>query len=535
MDPATAGFLIMIKHIIIVGGGTAGWTSACLCLDRIPKNSDIKITLIEPKDIPIIGVGEATTNEFVSLIKGSYHLGDEEEFLRETGSTYKLGIRHTDWHTVGKHYDNPNGFQTFNRVNFPISSYDYMRVYHIAQNHMEHNIFIPNRAMQENKLYYIDVEMNNPFPEVLGYVPGKRMYDFGDHAYHLATWETVDYLRKKCLATGRINIVNDKVLDVIRDENDIVTKLKMEHSTIEGDFFIDCTGFKRTLIAHKNKFISFKNNLLLDTAIAFPEEYKEGEKIRSYTHAKAMKNGWMWESPTQQRMGRGYNFCSELTSEEEVLKELEQQLGYVPDVKIRVKYDSGHMERTWVKNVLSTGLSSSFLEPLEATSIHGTIKELKYFFDNYFHGYIDMRGEAIQNSYNETISNFWSDVRDFILWHYQNTRQDSEFWRLSSHKDRLSDKLKFNMEVWKQKLPRPDDYHNGRRDSMMGLGNVLIYQTAIGMKLLDPELARKELDYYQLNEVIQNDMDYFKRLSAYVVPRMMSADEYYKKVLNNPR
>ena len=70
---------------------------------------------------------------------------------------------------------------------------------------------------------------------------------------------------------------------------------------------------------------------------------------------------------------------------------------------------------------------------------------------------------------------------------------------------------------------------------MMGLGNVLIYQTAIGMKLLDPELARKELDYYQLNEVIQNDMDYFKRLSAYVVPRMMSADEYYKKVLNNPR
>lgn len=522
----------MIKNIVIVGGGTAGWVSACVCLDKIPRNSDIKISVIEPKDIPIIGVGEATTNEFVALIKNSYHLGDEDEFLRETGSTYKLGIRHTDWHTVGQHYDNPNGFSTHNRVRFPQDSYDYLRIYHVAQNNMEHNAFLPNRAMIENKLYYIDVEPNNPYPEALGHIPGKRMFDYGDHAYHLATWETVDYLRKKCVATGRVNVVNDKVIDVIRDENGMVTKLKMEHTEIDGDFFIDCTGLKRTLIKENNKFVSFKNHFLLDTAVAFPEPYGEGEKIRTYTHAKAMKNGWMWESPTQNRMGRGYNFSSSLTSEEEVLKELEQEFGKEIDIKIRVKYESGHMEKTWVKNVLSTGLASSFIEPLEATSIHGTIKELKYFFENYFHGYLDMRGEAIQKSYNETISGFWWDVCDFILLHYQNSRQDSEFWRLSSHSDRLTDKLRNNLEVWKYRLPRPDDYHNGKRDSLMSLGNTLIYQTAIGMKLLNPELARKELEYYGLNDIVKEDMEHFKKLSSYIAPRMMDADQYYKTVLN---
>lgn len=524
----------MIKHIIIVGGGTAGWATMCLALDRIHPRTNIKLTLIEPKDLPIIGVGESTTGLFPKLIKTCYHLGDEHEFLRETGSTYKYGIRHSDWRVIGEHFDNPNGFHTNNWVNYPQPEYDFLRIHHVAQNNMPHTIFLSNRAMAENKIYYVQgITPDNPYPNLLGSSAGDKFLDLNDHGYHLATWETVEYLRKKCMTTGRINLINDKVVDVIRDENDMVTKLKLEHGEVEADFFIDCTGFKRTLISHNNKFVSYKSNLLLDSAVAFPQVYQRGEKIRNYTHAKAMKNGWMWESPTQERMGRGYNYSSDLNTEDEILQELEEHFGYEVPVLARIKYNSGRMEKTWYKNVLATGLASAFLEPLEAASLHGTLREMEYFFENSFNGALDMRGDAVQNNFNEVIADFWDDVRDFMLWHYQNSRQDSEFWRQSSHKDRLSDKLRNNMEMWKYKMPRGDDYHNGKRESLMSLGNVLWYQTAIGMKILDPEVARKELEYFGLNPIIEQDMKHFKDMSDYILPKMMCTDEYYKTILNN--
>lgn len=524
----------MIKHIVIVGGGTAGWATMCLAIDRIHAHHNIKLTIIEPKDLPIIGVGESTTGQFPLLIKTCQHLGDEHEFLRVTGSTYKYGIRHSDWKFVGEHFDNPNGFITDNYTNYPQRNYDYLRIHHVAQNNMPHKIFLSNRAMAENKIYHIkNVPANNPYPEFIGN-SGSKFLDLGDHGYHLATWETVEYLRTKCLATGRINIVNDKVVDVIRDEKGMVTKLKLENSELEGDFFIDCSGFKRTLIKHENKFVPFKNHLLLDSAIAFPQLYKRGEKVKCYTHAKAMKNGWMWESPTQERMGRGYNYSSELNTEDEIMQELEEHFGYEVPVLARIKYDSGRMEKFWNKNVLSTGLASGFLEPLEAASLHSTLKQIEHFFETYFHGYLDMSDDVIQKRYNETIADFWDDIRDFMLWHYQNTRQDSEFWRQSSSPDRLSDKLKNNIEMWKYRLPREDDYHNGKRNSLLSLGNVLWYQTAIGMDLLDPELARKEIEYFGLQQNIDRDMEHFKKLSDYLIPLMTDTDDYYKTVLNDP-
>lgn len=525
----------MIKHIVIVGGGTAGWATMCLAIDRISADHNIKLTIIEPKDLPIIGVGESTTGQFPLLIKTAKHLGDEAEFLRETGSTYKYGIRHSDWRVVGEHFDNPNGFATDNLTRYPTQDYDHLRIYHVAQNNMPHTAFLSNRAMAENKIYYMDyVPIANPYPGFLGKGGGPRFFDLNDHGYHLATWETVEYLRKKCLATGRINIINDKVVDVIRDENDMVTKLKLEHSEVEADFFIDCTGFKRTLIKHNNKFISYKNSLLLDSAIAFPQVYQRGEKIRCYTHAKAMKNGWMWESPTQERMGRGYNYSSDLNTEDEIMQELEEHFGYEVPVLARIKYDSGRMDKFWRKNVLSTGLASGFLEPLEAASLHSTMKQIEHFFEAYFHGHLNMSGEVIQDKYNETIADFWDDIRDFMLWHYQNSRQDSEFWRHSSHADRLSDKLRGNMELWKIRLPRNDDYHNGKKGSLLTLGNILWYQTAIGMKLLDPKLAQQELDYFGLNDVVKHDMKHYTELSDYMLPKLMDTDEFYKTVLNYP-
>ena len=160
-------------------------------------------------------------------------------------------------------------------------------------------------------------------------------------------------------------------------------------------------------------------------------------------------------------------------------------------VQRQIKFDTGRLEKFWCKNVLSTGLSSAFIEPLEATSIHATIMQITHFIENYFKKDLNLKNNLFQNQYNDEMTTMWDNIRDFIIFHYITPRKDSKFWKESSNKERWSPRLKNLMSMWKDRMPRVVDYIDDKNNNFYNIGNTLYYQIAIGMKLLDKKVAKK--------------------------------------------
>jgi tryptophan halogenase len=359
-----------IKNIVIVGGGTAGWSTAHQFLNK--SFSKTKVIVISTKEIPIIGVGESTTGTFRNLINLSNNVTNtsEIEFLKETKSTFKIGIKHSNWHTIGDYFYSPLGDDYHNDVNFPIFNYDDYRVYHIANN-LNYNNSFQSILMNKNKLPII----NNKFVQN------------NSIAYHLDTYKVGQYLKRKAIKlTDRCSYVEGKVANTIFDKNGYLTDIITDNNQkISGDLFIDCSGFSKLLMnKFNNQWVSYKDNLLVNRAMPFYVENKKDEPIRNYTHAWAQKNGWLWEIPTQERLGCGYVYSDNHTTPEKAQEEIEKILGHKIEPLNDIKFEAGRFSKFWIKNVLSTGLSSAFVEPLEATSIHATTVQITHFIENYF-------------------------------------------------------------------------------------------------------------------------------------------------------
>ena len=256
----------MIKNIVIVGGGTAGWSTAHHFINK--TSPDIKITVVATPEIPIIGVGESTTGRFNDLInlKGNMSGLNERDFFKETESTFKLGIRHTDWHTIGKSFYSPIGDNYENLTNYPHKDYDDYRVYHVAEK-LDYDKTFQSQLMANNRLHFIGDQIVYPEKDV-------------PVAYHLDTYKVGQYLKRKALATHKCNYIDGKVVDFKQDKDGMVKHLLLESGKkVKGDFYIDCTGFARLLISkvEDNKWVSYKDNLLVDSALNFNYEHDEDE------------------------------------------------------------------------------------------------------------------------------------------------------------------------------------------------------------------------------------------------------------------
>lgn len=516
-----------IKKILVVGGGTAGWLTATLLVDRIPHDSNIKIVLIESKDIPIIGVGESTTGQLPYTIKNSTYL-DELEFLKETGSTFKYGIKHSDWRSVGKSFNSPLLPSWRNETRYPHDTYDYLRIFHLSDNKSVDN-FYHSKCMNQNKVFYVKGDSNSPYSSV---VPpyGERLLQNSGYGYHIDAYKAGAFFREKALKTGKIQRIEGTVESVEKDERGFVTKLVLsDGSSVKADLFFDCSGFKRLLKDKDNKFVSYKNQLLVDTALIIPRKYDEKlNKIRTYTHAKALKFGWMFEIPLQERLGRGYNFSSKHTTKEDAHKELEESLGEEVDVKSVISFEPGRLEKFWDKNVIFVGIASGFLEPLEATTIHIGLKQVEHFLEEYFTKFINLKNDYLQNQFNNSMTKFYDDNRDFLVYHYQHTRQDTDFWKDSSKEERMSDKLKNNMRIWKERTPRLSDFSESNVDNSLLLGTILYYNIAIGMGSIKSELAKKELKYYGLYKIAKEDYEDIRNFGDYLIQRSSDSNRFYE-------
>lgn len=504
--------------VVIVGGGTAGWSTAHNFINKTDLKT--KVVLVATPEIPIIGVGESTTGRFNDLINLNPNFTgvNEKEFLKETESTFKLGIKHSDWHTVGRSFYSPIGDNYNNLHKYPHVSYDDFRIYHVAEN-LDYNKTFQSRLMATNKLHITE--------------DGKNLYEV-PVAYHLDTYKVGQYLKRKAIETPKCKYINDQVVGFKQDENGFVKYLKTKSGkNIKGDLFIDCSGFARVLInkIEKNKWVSYKNNLLVDSALNFNYEIEEGEEIRNYTHAWAQKNGWCWEIPTQTRMGCGYVFSSKHTNFEKAYDEISKKLKN-RKIKIQkeISFNTGRLEKFWIKNVLSTGLSSAFIEPLEATSIHATLMQINHFIEYYFKKDLNYKCNLFQEQYNSEMTQMWDNIRDFIVYHYITPRKDSKFWKESSNPRRWPPRLKRLMTMWKYKMPRENDYVNDIGNNFYNLGNTLWYQVGIGMKIFDSKLARKELDNYHLYKPMKK---FYKELNNNldsIMNTFYKTNKYYKLV-----
>ena len=198
------------------------------------------------------------------------------------------------------------------------------------------------------------------------------------------------------------------------------------------------------MLIGNNNFKSYENELLVNRAITFNIKDKI---INNYTHARSMNNGWIWEIPLQERKGCGYVFSDNHITPDEAKIEIENEIGRKVEIQKDIKFKSGRIQNVWDKNVLSTGLATGFVEPLEATSIHMTIVQVNHFIENYFTHNMNLNGQQ-QKQYNEDINTIWDDIKDFIRLHYISPRQDTILERcINTYK--MSDTLKTKLDIWK--------------------------------------------------------------------------------------
>ncbi|MGI9220190.1 MAG: tryptophan halogenase family protein [Woeseiaceae bacterium] len=414
-----------IEKVVIAGGGTAGWMAAASLSKLIGKN--LQITLIESDQIGTVGVGEATIPTLLTLhellkIK-------EQDFIAAVGGTFKLGISFENWLDVDKDYIHSFGFTGKDcwAAGFQ----------HFWLKGLERGI---SKEYGEYCSEWVAAKHNR-----FAVLPDQGM----NYAYHIDASVYAKFLRGIAEEHGVVR-QEGKIEQVDTDsESGFITSLQLESGEqIDGDLFIDCTGFRGLLIGETLgvDYHDWKHWLPCDSAVAVQTE-SVGPPI-PYTRSIAREAGWQWRIPLQHRVGNGLVFSSDHWSDDEAIRILKDNIEGEPLTEPRVlKFNTGQRHQHWHLNCVSMGLSSGFIEPLESTSIHliqRSIIRLMQLFP-----YAGIRQPDI-DEFNNQMSEEIEHIRDFIILHYHVTeRTDSAFWRECRSMD-IPDTLKHRIELFKQ-------------------------------------------------------------------------------------
>jgi hypothetical protein len=466
-------------NIVILGGGTAGWLAAFMISKTQPDHS---VTVIESSTLGIIGAGEGSTGSLTNIVRNQdWDFGlDEEEFLKKTGATVKLGILHKDWKTLGHEYIAP--------IDGPASVYSNTFGTSASLCHLLAN----DKPFHMGSFNGYNIEHNSSS----FYFNNGKLDNAGNHAYHFDGHLVGAFFKEKSPSVKHLDAIVSKAN--VNELGEIVSLTLDGGLEVFGDFFIDASGFARLLSKTLGiKWISYKDYLPVDTAIPFLVPFKNNEKISPVTTAWAQKNGWMWRIPTQERYGCGYVFSSQYTDVDSAKKEVEMSLGHeISPIKV-INFEAGRLETMWSKNCLFIGLSSAFLEPLEATSIHSTITQLFSFIFSYLR---DTKEETCNqgaiNTYNTISANMYDGFRDFLSIHYASNRSDSEFWRDISKEGRRTERAKNILDIATYRVLNDGDFFKSTGFE----GSVLHNWVLAGLGKITKETARKELEFYRQTE-----------------------------------
>jgi tryptophan halogenase len=443
-----------MKKITIVGGGTAGLIAAIVIKQSFPNFS---LSLIESDSIGIIGVGEGSTEHWRQFVQ---HCNlDIRDLIRSTEGSLKKGIKFENWNGDGKSYFHSLG-ELYFKYTDPLNKNTFLKT------------LIINGIKTEDILTDTNlVDINSGI--------------FTVNQYHFNTIKLNEYLHRIC-SERDITIIKDTIKDVVLTSTGDVDYLIGEgNEEYKAEFFIDSTGFRR-IVASKvgAKFVSYKKYLPMNHALAFPTS--DVSDLKPYTLSRALSSGWNWRIPTQTRYGNGYVFCDEFMTSTQAHDEV--QSVYSEEVKVAkdIKFEAGRADKFWINNCLSIGLSASFVEPLEASSIGNTILQAFSFCDMFLDWCND---RTVSDDYNKWQIKGFDNIVDFVQLHYFTKRNDSLFWKTLPD---IMVKTDFNeqyLEYFKKNLPS-QHYFNGKYNMFNSPNWAQVIQ---GLELYDTDAIKQNL------------------------------------------
>ncbi len=415
----------LIKRVVVAGGGTVGWLAAAALAKLYGKQ--ISVTLIESAEIGRIGVGEAT----IPPMRNFHRLigVNEAEFMSATQATFKLGIEFSNWARIGDNY-----IHSFGMTGKDCWACDF------------HHFWLSGKKRgiaSDFGDYCIELQAARQ----MKLLPG----DSGrlNYAYHLDAGLYAEFLRQHALKFGAVHI-DGKIARVLQsEENGFITALQLDDGRqIDGDLFIDCTGFVALLIgkALNVSYEQYGHWLPNDSAVAV--QSKLAGEPRPYTQSIAHEFGWQWRIPLQHRVGNGMVYCSRYVSDEVARQRLMDNLeaDAITDTRM-FRYNTGRRVESWHKNCVALGLASGFLEPVESTSIHMAMSALLRLLKMFPRTSIDPLRVA---EFNKQTAEEVEKIRDFIILHYHATeRRDSPFWRYCGTMA-IPDSLASRLELFKR-------------------------------------------------------------------------------------
>jgi tryptophan halogenase len=429
----------LIQSVLILGGGTAGWMTASYLKKAFP---DLTITLVEAPNIPKIGVGEATVPNLQKVFFDFLGL-PEDEWMRRCNASFKVAVKFCNWRTPRAPGQTDEFYHLFGLIptcgNLSLSQHWAYRNMNGDREPLDYACY------KEPPL--LDAKLAPRYRD------GQRaMY----YAWHFDAHLVADYLRDVAVGWG-VQHVTDQLENVELAEDGSIGALHTRSGRkMCADLFIDCSGFKGLLInkALREPFIDMSDHLFCDSAVATAIAHDDATHgVEPYTSAIAMNAGWTWKIPMLGRFGTGYVYSSRFVTDDQATRDFCALWSLNPDQTHlnKIRFRVGRNRRAWVKNCVSIGLSSCFVEPLESSGIYfiyAAIYQLaKHFPDKAFN-------PALAQHFNDEIAAMFDDTRDFIQLHYLTTpREDSQFWRANKYDLRLSDDVQRKVRTYKSGLP----------------------------------------------------------------------------------
>jgi tryptophan halogenase len=447
----------MIKNVLILGGGSAGFITAITLKKRIPQ---LQVKVLRSPEIGIIGVGEGSTPALTIHLHGYLEI-DPGEFYREATPSWKLGIRFLWGPREHFNYSFNRQFDTqFNVLKYVTGYYceDDVRYADIASSLMDHD--------------KVSVRVENGGP-----------YIGSDLAYHLENETFVAYLEKVAVRLG-VEIEDGTVENVERNGDHVSALVSNSGQRYEADLFVDSSGFRSYLLGQTlgEPFIPFKESLYCNRAVVGGWA-REDEVIKPYTTAETMDSGWCWQIEHEHRINRGYVYSSDFISDAAAEEEFRRKNPKITKTRV-VPYVSGRRARAWVGNVVAVGNACGFVEPLESTALGVICGDAQGITESLIDSGMQIRPTVV-TQYNKRAADLWTVIRDFLALHYKfNTRLNTPFWQAARNDIPLHDAqpvVDFYREngptpIWRKTLLKQGDIFDMEGYLAMLVGMQVPYQ-----------------------------------------------------------
>ena len=407
----------MINSLCVLGGGNAGLMTALYVKKSIPH---LDITIIKSDKIGTIGVGEGSTEHWIRFANAVDI--NTIELIKHCGATLKTGIKFENWHGDGTSY-----FHS-------LPEYSTWQDPHTGAAHTLMRM-IASGIKAEDMHWKLVLEENMVAEPITDY-----------YQLHFDSEKLNAYLEKLCIKNN-IKVIKAEILDCIVDDQGFVESIvDSDNQKYAADFFIDSSGFRRVISSKLGAiWVNWSAYLPMNSAVAF--QTSDEDIIPVYTCARAMQSGWHWRSPVQGRFGNGYVFSDQFVSENQAIEEIQKHFKKTINIGRKISFTSGKISAAWIKNCVSVGLSSNFVEPLEASSISTVIQQSRLLVAGLWNW--DRKDTSTIKEYNSVFDDMMNNVLDFIQLHYFTQREDTEFWRWCKHDIKKTDFNQANIENFK--------------------------------------------------------------------------------------